>query len=138
MSIESDCYSFLSGTTAITDLVGTRIYPEFLPQNPVYPALTYRLISAPHDHTLTAAAGVVRVRFQFDAFSERLSETSEIIEAIRLSLQRATGDFGDSEIMASRQDNEQFFGMEPMDASQQYLYRKTADYIIRLRATIPV
>ncbi|MEZ5943198.1 MAG: hypothetical protein R3C18_17535 [Planctomycetaceae bacterium] len=58
--------------------------------------------------------------------------------AIRLSLQRATGDFGDSEIMASRQDNEQFFGMEPMDASQQYLYRRPPASHHRLRATVGV
>ncbi len=137
MSIEAGCYSFLTGVTALTAIVGTRIYPNSLPQNPVFPALTYALVSAPHDHTLTDAAGIVRARIQFDAYGYKLSEAVAITEAIRLALQRYTGSFGAKVVLASKLANEQDLSIAPQDASQSWLYRKSSDYIIKLRELIP-
>jgi len=40
-------YGKLQANGALTALVGTRVYPEFAPQNAVYPLVTYSLISSP-------------------------------------------------------------------------------------------
>lgn len=42
-------YGKLSTTTAITDLVGTRIYPVFLPDKVAYPAIVYTVANLPLD-----------------------------------------------------------------------------------------
>lgn len=137
MSIEAGCYAFLSSSTGITDLVGTRIYPHHLPQNPTFPAMTYRLVSAPHDHTLADAAGIVRVRFQFDVYSYLLSDCVDVVEALRLELQRYTGSFGAKVVLASKLVNDMDMSEPPQDGSQNWLYRKTSDYLLKLRESVP-
>ncbi|MCB9949582.1 MAG: DUF3168 domain-containing protein [Planctomycetaceae bacterium] len=133
MSIESDCYSFLSETTAITDLVGTRIYPVTLPDDVAYPALVWTLISAPRDAFLSSDAGVVRCRFQFDVFSTSLIECAAVQQAIFSSLQRKFGTFGTSTIMGARQDAEHIDAYSPQDGTNKMIFVKSADYIVRLR-----
>lgn len=41
MSAESDLYAALSGYAALTSLVGTRIYPDVLPEECAYPAVVF-------------------------------------------------------------------------------------------------
>lgn len=41
MSAESDLYAILSGDAAITALVGTRIYPDAMPEETTYPAIVF-------------------------------------------------------------------------------------------------
>lgn len=137
MSIESGTYSFLTSKTGITNLVGARIYPNHLPQSPVFPALTYTLIDAVHDHTLPKASGIVSARIQFDVFSHNLSECVAVIEAIRQALQRYTGSYGTEEVLASKCVSDRNLSEAPQDGSQNWLYRKSSDYLLKLRESIP-
>lgn len=41
MSAESDVYAALSGSSGLTALVGTRIYPDVLPESATYPAVVF-------------------------------------------------------------------------------------------------
>ena len=41
MSVESDFYTLLSGNSGVTALVGTRIYPDELPEECDYPAVVF-------------------------------------------------------------------------------------------------
>lgn len=45
MSLETDLYTKLTAYTALTALVGTRFYPAILPDDVVYPAICYSVIS---------------------------------------------------------------------------------------------
>ena len=45
MGIEAGIYSRLTGSTAITALVGTRIYPQVVPQGASYPNARFLIIS---------------------------------------------------------------------------------------------
>jgi len=49
MNIGKYIYTLLSTTSAITDLVGTNIYPILLPQGAAYPAIVYMVNNAPND-----------------------------------------------------------------------------------------
>lgn len=49
MRIGQYIYSKLSGTTAVTDLVSTRIYPVFLPQSASLPAIVFSMENRPLD-----------------------------------------------------------------------------------------
>lgn len=133
MSIEAATYTFLTGESGITDIVGSRIYPCHLPQNPVFPALVFTLISGTHDQTLVTAAGLLRARIQFDAYSRNLSEVSEIIEQLRLALDRFVGSYGERIVIACKVDNETTEAIAPTDGGQLYLFRKSADYLLRIR-----
>lgn len=41
MTVESDFYTLLSGNAGVTALVGTRIYPDALPEESAYPAVAF-------------------------------------------------------------------------------------------------
>jgi hypothetical protein len=44
MSAETELYTKLSGTSGITSLVSTRIYPDVLPEGCTYPAIVFARI----------------------------------------------------------------------------------------------
>jgi hypothetical protein len=50
--IETGIFSLLSTTSAITSLCGSRIFPDPMPEDEVYPAITYAMIGARPDPTL--------------------------------------------------------------------------------------
>jgi hypothetical protein len=43
-------YSKLSSTSAVTALVGTRIYPVFIPEDATYPAIVFTVSNTPLDN----------------------------------------------------------------------------------------
>ncbi len=49
MNLGKYIYGKLSAASAITDLVGTRIYPIFLPMTASYPAIVYMVNNTPND-----------------------------------------------------------------------------------------
>lgn len=48
MKIGQYIYAKLAATTAVTDLVGTRIYPVYMPQDAAYPCIVYMADNVPH------------------------------------------------------------------------------------------
>jgi len=54
MGIEAGIYSRLSGSTAVTALVGTRVYPQVVPQGASYPNVRFAVIS---DEVVNALGG---------------------------------------------------------------------------------
>lgn len=131
--IEAAIYSRLSNHVGLTAIVGSRIYPAHLPQSAAYPALVYTLVSNTHRHNLTGASGGALARFQFDVFSVRLADCVEAVEQIRLALQGFRGTVAGVNICFGRLDNEQDLSEPPQDGSDQWTYRKTADYIIHYK-----
>ena len=81
----------LEAVTGVTDLVGTRIYPNLLPQSPTYPALTYQQVSGPRIESLQGHSGLAHPRFEFNAFAETYIEARDIIEQVRLALEGFSG-----------------------------------------------
>lgn len=77
--------SFLLSKTAITALVGQRIYTDLLPQDSILPAVSFSKLSTRHEHTLSGFAGIAHCRLQFDCFASTRVAANEIAEAIRAS-----------------------------------------------------
>jgi len=68
--IEKAIYSGMSTASALTAVVSTRIHEGRLPQNPVYPALTYFIVDDPLDPTHDSKFGPGRARFQVSAWAK--------------------------------------------------------------------
>ena len=64
MSLAEDVFAALTGGTP-----AARAYPEVLPQMPVLPALTYRLIAGTDDFHLQGRSGLVIRLVQVDAWA---------------------------------------------------------------------
>jgi len=50
MKVGQYVYAKLSATAAVTALVGTRIYPVFIPEDATYPAIVFTVSNAPTDN----------------------------------------------------------------------------------------
>ena len=84
--MEQAIYDILSNTTAITDIVSTRIYPSIIPQGELLPAVTFqRITNSPED----SKDGVSTL--DVDAFGKALSELKTLTDAIRTALDRFSG-----------------------------------------------
>ena len=62
--IESTVYSTLSGASAVSSLVGSRIYPLVRPQGDALPAIVYQRISTVPVNSLDGDSGLDEVRIQ--------------------------------------------------------------------------
>lgn len=67
MSAETAIYSTLSGAGAVTAIVGTRIYPDFLAQEIVLPAIVTQRAETEYTNTIHSGA-VIASRIVMDAW----------------------------------------------------------------------
>jgi len=76
---------FMLSKSAITDLIGSRIYADITPQSATLPAVAVSKISTRHDYTLSTFAGLAHSRLQFDCYASTRSVSNEIAEQLRIS-----------------------------------------------------
>jgi len=95
VSVESEIYTRLTTFAGLMALISDRVYPNLLPQEPTYPAISYRRVTADRPHAMGVDAGVVFARFQFDVWDEDdeagdagYDSAKAVAEQVRLALQR--------------------------------------------------
>lgn len=72
--IESALYSLLTSSSAITTQLGTRpagdtgVYPVTIPEDPVLPAVSYKVIASIDSPTLDNPIGLTRTRFAIECW----------------------------------------------------------------------
>jgi len=110
-----------------------RVYLSTAPHNPTKPFLLVTLVSGTHEHVLGGAAGVLNAEFQFDAISDDLHDAIEMIESVRNILDG----YADESILYSTIQLEQDMSLPPNDSSPDWLFRKAARYMIRVKESIP-
>jgi hypothetical protein len=124
----TDLVTFLEDAPAISAIVGSRIYPEALPQKPTYPALTYQLVSAVRVEDLSGPAGKCRRRISINCWAATEIAAYQLADAVRQSLNGFHGWMADTRIQSTRLDNEWSF--PESEAGVTGIYRVTQDYII--------
>ena len=60
MGIEAAVYSVLSSSTALSALVGTRIYPNTIPQNKAFPHVSFTIEDNEKYHGLNTTVSLTR------------------------------------------------------------------------------
>ncbi len=90
--LEQDIYTVLSASTNVTVIgnASTRIYPITLPQNTVYPAVTYQRISGSPDYALSGHTGKEFVQIQIDAWTTSYSATKTLASMLRKAMEAST------------------------------------------------
>ena len=135
--IESALYELLSNDTAVSSIVGTRIYPLVAPQRKpaTFPAtaktyMTYQRISGVRDMPLNGPNGFVVARYQINAFAYDFEIADLLAESIRLKLNGYRGDAGGHRIQRIWLDGDsQSFDYET-DATETAIYQVIQDYRI--------
>lgn len=81
----------LTSVSAVTALVGTRVYPGILPQNPKMPAIVYQRIGEVRDSVMGVDSGVVFADVQVSAWATTLTAARDLANEVRKALQRYKG-----------------------------------------------
>jgi len=84
--IEEALVSILAADGTVSGLVGTRIYPLVVPQNPTLPAVVYQRISGVREHTHDEVGDLARPRFQFTSIATTYSAAKALANAVREAL----------------------------------------------------
>ena len=91
MTIETAIFTRLTGHAGTTALVGTRVYPDHLPQNPTYPAITYTRVTTERASAMGVDTGVVEAEFRIVCFDETYAEVKAVALQVLDALQRFRG-----------------------------------------------
>jgi|WetSurMetagenome_2_1015567.scaffolds.fasta_scaffold00567_25 hypothetical protein len=109
MSLKTALATILEDTTALTALVGTRIYSVMLPQGFTLPAVVFRMTADETERILSGHAGKARTTFEvsYCAVTDTAAETGG--EIIRIALDGYSGTVSSvkiqSVIMTTRSDD---------------------------------
>lgn len=87
--------AYLLSRPEIRNLIGTRIYPGWIPENAPMPSVAYLEVSGVRHHDIDVAFP----RYQFSCFSTRYLEAKEIADEIRKALQRYKGDISGTRVI---------------------------------------
>ena len=83
--IETLIPQLLNASTAVTSLIGTRIYPVYLKNNATLPALDFKIISATPDPTFQTE-GMTRYRVEINCWGNTYSDAVNLRAAVKASL----------------------------------------------------
>lgn len=138
MAIGQDVRTYLLTLASITSVVGTRIFPNKIPQkNDSWPCIVYQVISQNPGHTLAGSAEYAGTRIQFDVYSETAIVRDSLTEAIRNAMQGYRGTMGSSTVSSVVYKNSTDLYEPPADNSDVGLYRNSADYWFRHNHAAP-
>jgi hypothetical protein len=85
-SLDVALFQYLSTHPGLERLIGTRIYPDLLPQNVVYPAISYELEQERVDMVQTGPSGLRESTYRFYMYAVTAEETEDIEEQLALAL----------------------------------------------------
>ena len=128
MSIETVLYTHLTTTSAVSAIVGTRVYPAHLPQDVTLPAIRYQGIDRPEflANPRVATLRLVQKRIQIDAFASTYAGT-KALEAVLIPALYAFNHGVDSCIVGT-----QVVDQRDLSDVEEGVYRSTVDIIVSM------
>ena len=91
MSIETAINALITGDENVSAIIGTRLYPVYLPQGVLLPAIVYEQIDETDDLTLEGAAGLPDGRFKFTVYAAMHASCLDLTAALKLLLSDYSG-----------------------------------------------
>ena len=139
-TIKDGLMTFLLGKTAITSLVGRRIYFHRAPQDEAFPYIVIQRVSNPGHPHMTNQSKMASPTFQFDIYSETSVEAESIEEAIRNAMDWKRNFLMDDIVVRVSAIENMFDDVESIfDAADEHdgIYRNQISMIIWYYRTVP-
>lgn len=143
MSLGTAIYSHLTGITAITNLVGLRIFPGKAPDsvNPkTQEYIVWRKASNDHTRHLGGSSGLTAPRIIFDIFGRSYELVEPIVTAMRASLdglRDPTMGSGNLDVRNIRLETDDDDIIVPADGSDRGEFTARMDFIITHAESVP-
>jgi len=94
MDIETVLVAYLLAHTGTKALIGTRLYPDVLPQEEPLPALVYQSISDVKLHSLTGQYGLEQPIYQITVYGATRATAKAVAAQVKSALCDYSGDMG--------------------------------------------
>jgi len=124
----------LLSVQAVSDLVGTRVYPDQLPQGATLPAAVYHKISGVDEADLAGIVQLQHGRLQIDAYASTRLASDALATAIRNAICDASGSrgtWGSVSVSACTPAGGPRDDTQPLDdGSDEHQYISIRDYLI--------
>ncbi len=134
MSMAEDLRTFLLQDSTLGGLIGTKIYPIVLPQDPIFPAITYQWISGDRLYSLSGPSGLSGPRIQFDCWAKTYAASEGLFEALRKRLDGYRGQMGSA---PGHTVQGVFFANEvDLYEAEIDVYRRSVDFMIHYEEAI--
>lgn len=98
MSLESGLVSLLTADSGVSALVGSRVYPDKLPDSPTLPALTYQVASLTPRYAHSGDADLDTVRVQVNCWAVTRTTAVTVRDAVRTAVSGYRGTTGDGTV----------------------------------------
>jgi len=83
MAFEEGLRTLVLSNGSVAGLIGTRLYPNKLPQSPTYPAVVYERVGSSAVRRLGGGANRIRPRIRFHCWAETYGAAKNTAEALR-------------------------------------------------------
>jgi hypothetical protein len=130
MIVGKAIYHLLTNATAITDIVGTRIYPEVAQQDGDLPYIVYNVSNNEPSDTKPEPSKLDTAEIEVHCYATSYSQAIDIAVAVRGALDRVKGTYNGVNVQSIQYINEVIDFDEPQRA-----YEVTADYEVRISRT---
>lgn len=82
MNAESDLYSTLSTATQVTNVVGSRIYPDVVPRGVATPCIAFSRVDTEYVMTIHGTLAATRATFELWCMAEQRSAADRLADAV--------------------------------------------------------
>lgn len=135
--IEVAIRTALTDAAAVAALVSNRVYPVVLPEAPIYPAITYTIVTGSSEYAMQGASKLASPRIQLDLYAATHFGVLQLKGAVMATLSGFSGTVGSPPVKIYGA----FRSME-LDAYEQQLersgptvWRKTLDFTVWFKET---
>lgn len=88
---EAFLYQRMTSQTAVSSLIGTRVYPLLAPQGTPLPLVVYQRLSVDRPQSLTGNVGSPVITLQITSYGTSYTNVKSIARAVRLAVDGWTG-----------------------------------------------
>ncbi len=116
MSVEQALFEHVTGVTAVSDLIGTRLYFVLAPPDATYPHAVYSRIGSEHVDSLAGLNGLAKTAFQITAWTRTPLDAVALAEEILIAMNAFTVTLGGTRVHSARPVSEDMVFEEEVNA----------------------
>lgn len=100
----------LQSNAGVATMVGSRVYPQLVPQNATRPAIAYKRISAIPEHSHSGFSSLTRTRYQLTLEGNTHAEALNLALAVRRALSGVRNTVGDLTVVTMVENETDGYG----------------------------
>ncbi|MCI0351565.1 MAG: DUF3168 domain-containing protein [Acidobacteriales bacterium] len=138
MIIEAALVAYLETKATVTSLVGSRIYPQLIPQGDEnFPAIAYSRVSSEYVASMEGESGLARTSIALACWARSYETAKDLAERVRLVLDRHRGQWSQVEIGSVSLTGEDELLEASADDAAKRLYGVQLEFAIWHSSKVP-